>query len=116
MSDTRHPTALGRLLGRTARIEASEIQAVVTAFLILGFFGREVYRQAPPIPERVDVRNLFPWCDRSLQAGNAAIACRSRAWKVDKASRPVVAQGEDPRSRRFRTAIVVASEWRAGRP
>src|SRR5687767_7348815 len=23
------------------------------AFFILGFFGREVYRQAPPIPERV---------------------------------------------------------------
>ncbi len=26
---------------------------VILAFLILGFFGREVYRQAPPIPERV---------------------------------------------------------------
>jgi nitric oxide reductase subunit B len=26
---------------------------VVVAFTILGFFGREVYRQAPPIPERV---------------------------------------------------------------
>jgi nitric oxide reductase subunit B len=26
---------------------------IVVAFLILGFFGREVYRQAPPIPERV---------------------------------------------------------------
>ena len=23
------------------------------AFFLLGFFGREVYRQAPPIPERV---------------------------------------------------------------
>ena len=27
--------------------------SVAVAFLILGFFGREVYRQAPPIPERV---------------------------------------------------------------
>ncbi|NJN64267.1 MAG: nitric-oxide reductase large subunit [Acidobacteria bacterium] len=27
--------------------------ALVLAFTILGFFGREVYRQAPPIPERV---------------------------------------------------------------
>src|SRR5262245_17165059 len=26
---------------------------VLTGFLILGFFGREVYRQAPPIPERI---------------------------------------------------------------
>jgi len=26
---------------------------LVVAFLILGFFGREVYRQAPPIPDRV---------------------------------------------------------------
>jgi len=26
---------------------------IVVGFLILGFFGREVYRQAPPIPERV---------------------------------------------------------------
>ena len=25
-------------------------------FLVLGFFGREVYRQAPPIPERVVTR------------------------------------------------------------
>ncbi len=27
--------------------------ALLAAFLLLGFFGREVYRQAPPIPERV---------------------------------------------------------------
>jgi nitric oxide reductase subunit B len=27
--------------------------AIFAAFFILGFFGREVYRQAPPIPERV---------------------------------------------------------------
>src|SRR5512140_690182 len=26
---------------------------IAAAFFILGFFGREVYRQAPPIPERV---------------------------------------------------------------
>jgi nitric oxide reductase subunit B len=26
---------------------------LIVAFLILGFFGREVYRQAPPIPDRV---------------------------------------------------------------
>jgi nitric oxide reductase subunit B len=26
---------------------------IVVSFFILGFFGREVYRQAPPIPERV---------------------------------------------------------------
>jgi nitric oxide reductase large subunit len=26
---------------------------LVFTFLLLGFFGREVYRQAPPIPERV---------------------------------------------------------------
>ena len=26
---------------------------IIVAFIILGFFGREVYRQAPPIPERV---------------------------------------------------------------
>ena len=26
---------------------------VMLGFLILGFFGREVYRQAPPIPERI---------------------------------------------------------------
>jgi nitric oxide reductase subunit B len=27
--------------------------ALLVAFVLLGFFGREVYRQAPPIPERV---------------------------------------------------------------
>ena len=27
--------------------------AIFAAFFLLGFFGREVYRQAPPIPERV---------------------------------------------------------------
>ena len=26
---------------------------LAVAFSLLGFFGREVYRQAPPIPERV---------------------------------------------------------------
>ncbi|MFN7953503.1 MAG: nitric-oxide reductase large subunit [bacterium] len=30
---------------------------VIVAFTILGFFGREVYRQAPPIPERVVTRS-----------------------------------------------------------
>ena len=30
---------------------------VVLAFLVLGFFGREVYRHAPPIPERVVTGN-----------------------------------------------------------
>jgi nitric oxide reductase subunit B len=29
----------------------------IVAFLILGFFGREVYRQAPPIPEQVVTSN-----------------------------------------------------------
>ena len=29
------------------------VAALFAAFFILGFFGREVYRQAPPIPERV---------------------------------------------------------------
>jgi len=29
------------------------VVAVLGAFLVLGFFGREVYRQAPPIPEQV---------------------------------------------------------------
>ncbi|MFW5845719.1 MAG: cbb3-type cytochrome c oxidase subunit I, partial [Planctomycetota bacterium] len=36
--------------------------SVLIAFLILGFYGGEVYRQAPPIPERVlteDGRTLF---------------------------------------------------------
>ncbi len=36
--------------------------AVMIAFVLLGFFGREVYRQAPPIPDRVqteDGRTLF---------------------------------------------------------
>src|SRR5512139_3827595 len=35
---------------------------LAVAFVILGFFGREVYRRAPPIPERVvtsDGRELF---------------------------------------------------------
>src|SRR6185295_2319899 len=27
--------------------------ALFAAFFVLGFFGREVYRQAPPIPERI---------------------------------------------------------------
>ena len=30
---------------------------VIVCFTILGFFGREVYRQAPPIPERVVSRS-----------------------------------------------------------
>jgi nitric oxide reductase subunit B len=38
-----NPRRLWWLLGGTLSV----------AFLILGFFGREVYRQAPPIPERV---------------------------------------------------------------
>ncbi len=29
------------------------LAAVLAAFVLLGFFGREVYRQAPPIPDRV---------------------------------------------------------------
>ena len=36
--------------------------SVMIAFIVLGFFGREVYRQAPPIPSRVqteDGRALF---------------------------------------------------------
>ncbi|MGE0455285.1 MAG: nitric-oxide reductase large subunit [Vicinamibacteria bacterium] len=37
--EKRHFVALGAVL--------------LVSFLILGFFGREVYRQAPPIPERV---------------------------------------------------------------
>jgi len=30
--------------------------SLLVAFSILGFFGREVYRQAPPLPERVVTR------------------------------------------------------------
>ena len=37
--EKRHFVALGAVL--------------LVSFLILGFFGREVHRQAPPIPERV---------------------------------------------------------------
>jgi nitric oxide reductase subunit B len=35
------------------RLWASLVLVVGGAFLVLGFFGREIYRQAPPIPERV---------------------------------------------------------------
>ncbi len=31
------------------------VTTIIVSFLILGFFGREVYRKAPPIPERVVV-------------------------------------------------------------
>ena len=39
-----------RLLPRHGRLWLMFGLAVSAAFFILGFFGREVYRQAPPIP------------------------------------------------------------------
>lgn len=38
-----------------ARLWTFLIVTVLATFILLGFFGREVYRQAPPIPERVVV-------------------------------------------------------------
>ena len=38
-----------------ARLWTFLIATVLATFLLLGFFGKEVYRQAPPIPERVVV-------------------------------------------------------------
>ena len=35
------------------KLWAALVVVIAGAFLLLGFFGREIYRQAPPIPERV---------------------------------------------------------------
>jgi nitric oxide reductase subunit B len=48
---------------------------VVIAFFILGFFGREVYRQAPPIPERV------VGADGALLFTNDAILTGQQVWQ-----------------------------------
>ena len=37
----------------TRRVWILLFAVVAVAFAILGFFGREVYRHAPPVPERV---------------------------------------------------------------
>ncbi len=44
-------------------------------FLVLGFFGREVYRQAPPIPERVMSD------DGRVLAGEGEILDGQEAWQ-----------------------------------
>jgi nitric oxide reductase subunit B len=35
------------------RLWVSLISVITLSFLGLGFFGREIYRQAPPLPQRV---------------------------------------------------------------
>ncbi|MCC7138544.1 MAG: nitric-oxide reductase large subunit [Planctomycetes bacterium] len=42
-------------MSSTRRLTWTLLAVLVGAFGLLGFFGREVYRQAPPIPERVVV-------------------------------------------------------------
>jgi nitric oxide reductase subunit B len=44
-------------MDRTARLWIALGVVLVGAFTLLGVFGREVYRQAPPIPERVLAEN-----------------------------------------------------------
>src|SRR5512145_367760 len=39
----------------TRRLWILLIVSLLGAFGVLGFFGREVYRQAPPIPERITI-------------------------------------------------------------
>jgi nitric oxide reductase subunit B len=41
---------------------------VLLGFLILGFFGREVYRQAPPIPEQIVSTDGTVLATRSISA------------------------------------------------
>ena len=48
--ETDHEPHDNKLLVRSSARRCS------STFLVLGFFGREVYRQAPPIPERVVTR------------------------------------------------------------
>src|SRR2546425_10199936 len=47
--------ALGRRLRpmRYAKLWVGLSVVIITSFAVLGYFGREIYRQAPPIPERV---------------------------------------------------------------
>ena len=35
------------------KLWASLAAVVIVAFAVLGYFGREIYRQAPPVPQRV---------------------------------------------------------------
>ena len=48
-SVSSHPSSPGAVRARWWLLAAT----LFVAFFVLGFFGREVYRQAPPIPERV---------------------------------------------------------------
>jgi nitric oxide reductase subunit B len=48
---------------------------VIVAFIILGFFGREVYRQAPPIPDRVVA------ADGTVIATRATILDGQQVWQ-----------------------------------
>jgi nitric oxide reductase subunit B len=38
---------------RYARLWIGLISVIVASFAVLGYFGREIYRQAPPLPKRV---------------------------------------------------------------
>ena len=38
---------------RYAKLWVGLSVVIITSFAVLGYFGREIYRQAPPIPERV---------------------------------------------------------------
>ena len=38
---------------RYRRLRLGLVAVIVGSFAVLGYFGGEVYRQAPPIPERI---------------------------------------------------------------
>ena len=46
MSEARSPI-------RYTRLWVGLVTVIVASFAVLGYFGGEVYRQAPPVPERV---------------------------------------------------------------
>ena len=55
---------------------------VIVCFTILGFFGREVYRQAPPIPERVVSRSGTLLMTQRSEERRVGKECRSRVGPV----------------------------------
>ena len=57
---------------RYGRLWAGLITVIVASFAVLGYFGRQIYRQEPPIPARVitgDGRVLYT-CDDILNGQN----------------------------------------------
>ena len=55
---------------------------IIGSFAVLGYFGREIYRQAPPIPDREDVRCPAPRCGEGQRRKTVGARCLAGRWTV----------------------------------